>query len=107
MAGRAYCQIGRRLQASGDVRGTRDPDGRRVVLTDDRWAHIKQRHPDVVPHLGEVMRAIREPDRRAEGRKHSEEWYFEWSGPARWLRVVVHYEHGEGTVMTAFPESSS
>jgi hypothetical protein len=47
---------------------TRDPDGRRVVLTDDRWAHIEQRHPDVAPHLGEVMRAIREPDRRAEGR---------------------------------------
>jgi hypothetical protein len=63
---------------------TRDPDGRRVVLTEERWSHIKLRHPEVSPHLAEVMRAVREPHRRASGREPFEEWFFlEWSGPAR------------------------
>jgi hypothetical protein len=86
---------------------TLDPDGRRVVLTEERWAHITRRHPEVSPYLGEVLRAIRDPDRQRGGRTSFEElYYLEWAGPARWLRVVVHYETGEGTVMTAFPESA-
>jgi hypothetical protein len=84
-----------------------DPDGRRVILTEERWRHIKARHPEVSPRLGELLRAIRVPDRRGQGRYPFEEWFLvEWPGPAPWLRVVVHYEHGEGRVMTAFPESS-
>lgn len=82
---------------------TLDPDGRRVVLTEERWAHIKRRHPEVTRHLGEVMRAVREPDRRRPGREPFEEWYFlEGVRPARGLQVVVHYEHSEGRVLTAF-----
>jgi hypothetical protein len=85
------------------IAATLDADGRRVVLTDDAWLHIKQRHPEISRHLGEVMRAVREPDGRATGRKPFEEWFFlEWEGPAEWLQVVVHYEHGEGRVKTAF-----
>jgi len=86
---------------------TIDPDGRRVVLSSERWSHIKRRHPEVAPHLGEIMRAIREPDRRGAGREPAEEWFFlEWSGPGPWLRVVVHFETGEGAVITAFPQES-
>lgn len=84
-----------------------DPDGRRVVLTEERWSHIKQRHPELTPHLGEVMRAVREPDRRAPGREPIEEWFFlHWAGPGHRLRVVVHFESTEGEIKTAFPESS-
>jgi len=33
-----------------------------------------------------------------------EEWlYLAGPGPARFLKVVVHYEHGEGRIVTAFP----
>jgi hypothetical protein len=86
---------------------TLDPDGRRVVLSEERSSHIKTRHPEMSPHLGEVMRAVREPDRRAVGHVAGEEWFLvEWSGPGRWLRVVVHFDSGEGTVITAFSEGS-
>jgi hypothetical protein len=86
---------------------TLDPDGRRVVLTDEAWGHIKQRHPETSQYVGEIMRAVREPDVRVAGPKPDEEWFFvEWSGPGRWLQVVVHYEHGEGRVKTAFPRQS-
>jgi hypothetical protein len=86
---------------------TIDPDGRRVVLSAERWSHINLRHPEVAPHLGEVIRAIREPDGRGSGRSTVEESFFlEWSGPGPWLRVVVHFESGEGVLMTAFPQRS-
>jgi hypothetical protein len=88
--------------------GVLDPDGRRVILTEERWAHIKLRHPEVSRHLGELLRALREPDERSLGREQSEElFHIEWSGPGRRLRVVVHYEDGEGYVITAFPEGSA
>jgi hypothetical protein len=83
---------------------TFDPDGRRVVLTEERWAHIKRRHPELTGQLGEVMRAIREPDRRTDGREPFEEWFFlEGVRPAGWLQVVVHFDDSEGQVITAFP----
>jgi hypothetical protein len=86
---------------------TLDPEGRRVVLTEERWEHIRRRHGEVTPHLAEVLRAIREPDRRATGRRPEREFYFlEWLGPGRWLRVVVHYEGREGEVRTAYPEDT-
>jgi len=72
---------------------TLDPDGRRVVLLEDRWRHIKEDHAELGRHMREIMSAVREPDRRMEGRKPGEEWFFlEGAGPARWLEVVVHYE---------------
>ena len=30
---------------------TLDPDGRRVVLTEERWQHIKDRHPDTTKEV--------------------------------------------------------
>jgi hypothetical protein len=84
-----------------------DPDGRRVVLTEERWLHVKARHPEMASYLGEIMRAVREPDRRRSGRAELEEWFFlEHSGPRRWLEVVVHYEGGEGWIATAFSRES-
>ena len=83
---------------------TRDPDGRRVVLTEDRWQHIKDEHPILVRRMREIMAAVREPTRRLPGHAASEEWYFASEAlPRTWLQVVVHYEGGEGWIVTAFP----
>ena len=83
---------------------TTDPDGRRVVLGEERWLHIKSEHADLARHLREIMAAVREPDLRLPGRTPGEEWFLvEGAGPARWLHVVVHYEGGEGWIATAFP----
>lgn len=81
---------------------TVDPDGRRVRLTRSRWAHIKEEHPDLASHLRDIMAAVREPDDRRPGRVPGEEWFFaEGAGPGPWLRAVVHYEGGEGWLVTA------
>lgn len=82
---------------------TLDPDGRRVVLDEYGWTHIKTRHPDLARCLRDIMAAVREPDRRTPGRSEAEEWYFaELGGRLPWLHVVVHYEGGEGWIVTAF-----
>ena len=60
----------------------RDPDGRDVVLTAERWAHVLDRQP------------------------HEEWFYRRGAGPSFWIRVVVHYERGYGLVVTAFPRRS-
>jgi len=50
------------------VRGaTTDPDGRRVELTDERWSHISERHPEVKPYEDAILRAVGQPDRRVPG----------------------------------------
>ena len=86
------------------VSTTLDPDGRRVVLTEDGWSHIKRRHPVLASRLREIMAAVREPTRRSAGREDGEEWYFSDEVLTRlWVQVVVHYEGGEGWIVTAFP----
>jgi hypothetical protein len=85
------------------IASTLDPDGRRVVLGDNEWSHIKRRHPELSASLREILAAVREPDRQIQGRLTGEIWFFaERVGRFPWLQVVVHYERGEGWIVTAF-----
>jgi hypothetical protein len=89
------------------IAATLDLDGRKVTMTGPAWAHVKADHPEITRRLRDVMAAVREPDLRMPGRVIGEEWLFaENIGPSRWLQVVVHYEGGEGWVITAFARSS-
>jgi hypothetical protein len=86
------------------VATTLDPDGRRVILDEAGWSHIKRRHPMLASRLREIMAAVREPAWRSAGREDGEEWYFSKEVLTRlWVQVVVHYEGGEGWIVTAFP----
>ena len=88
------------------IAATLDPDGRRVVLDEHGWSHIKGRRPQLARSLREIMAAVREPDTRMPGRTDNEVWFFaEGAGSLRW-QVVVHYEGGEGWIVTAFTRGS-
>jgi hypothetical protein len=93
----------------GDVLvSTRDPDGRVVELSAERWSHILDGHPELAPHLGSVALAVGTPGKRLSGRREDEEWfYLAGAGPSRWLKVVVHYEGGRGRIVTAFARRST
>ena len=89
------------------IAATRDPDGRRVVLTRERWAHIRDEHATLSPKQREIMAAVRVPYLSMRGRSEDEVWFFaEDAGRFPWLQVVVHYEGGEGWVVTAFPRTA-
>lgn len=84
-----------------------DAQGRSVVLTDERWRHIVGGHPDLAPHQGSVLDAVRSPTRRIPGRWPDEEWcYLRDAGPSRWLKVVVAYGGATGRIITAFARRS-
>lgn len=83
---------------------TTDPEGRYVVLTDERWDHVLDRHPYIGVEPKDVVATVELPHAHLLGLEDGEEWFYARGlGPSAWLRVVVHYEHGRGLVVTAFP----
>lgn len=73
------------------------------MLLERHWAHIVDKHRDlgVEPHV--ITDAVAAPDQRVSGSEDGEEWFYRRGiGPSRWLKVVVHYEHGRGVIATAF-----
>ncbi len=53
-----------------------DPDGRTVELTEERWSHITERHPEISAFDDAILRAVQSPDSRTPGREANEEWYY-------------------------------
>jgi hypothetical protein len=90
------------------VRGSAiDPDGRLVELTDERWRHIVECHPEIDGHDDGVLWAVREPDEQMPGGLENEAWYYvKTEAPSNWLKVVVAYAEGRGYVVTAHARKS-
>jgi hypothetical protein len=91
---------------AGDVVAeARDPAGVRVVVPAELWRDkILRGHPELAPHLDDVLRAISEPDQILDDpvyerrRRH----YLRGAGPSRWLLVVLSYEQEPARVISAF-----
>jgi hypothetical protein len=83
---------------------TTDPDGLRVTLTFARWRHIVERHPELAAAREAILRAVAAPAARRAGRDLDEQWFYgQGFGPSRFVRVVVHFKGGSGSITTAFP----
>ena len=44
------------------VKTTKSVSGKRIRLTEERWQHIVERHPEVAERLGNVLETISDPD---------------------------------------------
>lgn len=82
-----------------------DPGGRRVVLPLAVWQDkLLRDHPELAPHLADVLRAVVSPDHLAPdpvfGRRRR--FYLRGAGPSRWLLVVVSYEQEPARIISAF-----
>ncbi len=85
-----------------------DPLGRTVDLSEERWKHITDGHPDMEGRQEEVKAAIEAAEKRTAGRfPDTEKLWARNLGPARWLIVVVRYEDSQGTVRTAHGSTKS
>jgi hypothetical protein len=61
-------------------------------------------HPEMAALQVEVLEAVRAPDCRCLGHEANESWFYRAQvGPSRWIKVVVIYEAGCGSIITAFP----
>jgi hypothetical protein len=84
-----------------------DSSRRLVELTEERWRHIAERHPEMEAHGEMVLQAVRKPDRQIAGRLSNEVWlYLETDTPSAWLKVVVAYAEGRGYIVTAYARRS-
>jgi hypothetical protein len=90
------------------VRATIDDfDGRPVQLTEERWDHIVERHPEILMLEETVLQAVQTPDAHMSGRLANEEWfYLRTERPSNWLKVVVTYVEDRGQIVTAFARRS-
>jgi hypothetical protein len=73
-------------------------------VTEERWAHITDGHPELARLRDEVLETVRAPSPRRPRPTLGEEWFYrEGVGPSRWLKAVVRYESIErGWIVTAF-----
>jgi hypothetical protein len=79
--------------------------GREIVLTDERWKHIIDRHPELAHARRALEVELQEPYFMFRGRDPDEHWlYLKKVGPTRWLKIVVVWESpSRGLTITAFP----
>jgi hypothetical protein len=84
-----------------------DPHGRVVELTEERWTHITERHPEIKPFAETMLQAVQSPDRSVQGPEPNERWYYlRTDAPSTWIKVVVAYAEGRGHIVTAFARRS-
>jgi hypothetical protein len=86
-------------------RPTTDPWGRQVLLTEERWEHIIDKHREMESWQTELLKVIPAPDvitpDRMRGRWH---YWAAGTGVSRWLFVVVDWRHRPARIVTAFPK---
>lgn len=93
------------MVAEGIAGEATDPSGVRVILPLALWQDkLLRDHPELAPHLSDVLRAVTSPDHVAadpafEGRRR---FHLRGAGPSRWLLVVVSYEQEPARIISAF-----
>lgn len=93
------------MESEGLAGEATDPGGSRVVLPLAVWqGKLLRDHPELAPHLSDVLRAVDSPDHVAAdpvlGRR--QRFYLREAGPSRWLLVVVSYEQEPARIISAF-----
>lgn len=79
-----------------------DPKGRTVTLTQERWEHIIEGHPEVERHLAALKQCVERAEARTRGKSEdSEKLWLRNVGPAKWFSVLVRYEGRTGAIRTA------
>lgn len=89
-----------------EIRRVIDPDGREVVFDVGTWLHLADRRPWLLDHVGAVLAAVALPDHRAPDPAVGRERFYARHPllPARWLRVIVDFEHEPAVVVTAMED---
>ena len=75
--------------------------GKTIHLTDERWVHIVEGHPEMAGYLNEVLLAVDSPDLVVEG-GNNELLALMYKRPDKLLLVVYKEEGDDGFISTAF-----
>ena len=86
--------------ASNSVTGTL------IRLTDERWAHIINEHPEITGLKFDVLQTVRNPDRIVAGNANELLAVKEYN-PRTWLVVAYRELNGDGFIITAYSTSKT
>jgi hypothetical protein len=75
--------------------------GKTIRLTDERWLHIVEGHPEMADHLDDVLIAVAAPDKILEG-SYDELLAVVYEHLASLLVVVYKENKTDGFIITAF-----
>ena len=75
--------------------------GKTIRLTDERWVHIVEGHPEMAGYLNDVLLAIDSPDLVVEG-GNNELLASIYKRPDKLLVVVYKEVDNDGFIITAF-----
>ena len=83
----------------------KDMAGRKIHLTNERWKHIREYHPDV-ENYEEVSETLQKPDKiivdEREGVNNFYKYFKHKKQKSKFLKIVVKYLNGNGFVMSAY-----
>ena len=82
------------------------PTGVPIRLTEERWAHIVEDHPELTGLQLDVLEAVETPD-RVVGGTTGELLALKEREPGSWLVVAYRELNGDGFIITAFPTSKT
>jgi hypothetical protein len=83
------------------VHVTKGISGKIVRLTDERWVHIVEGHPEMAGSLNEVLLAVNNPDFVVEG-GNDELLALLFKRSDKLLAVVYKEDNNNGFIITAF-----
>ena len=83
-----------------------DKSGRKIHLSDERWKHLNQDHPEVAPYLEDIKETLKNPLKITtyefdENIKYYYKYFKEREG-AKYLLVIVKYLNEHGFIITAY-----
>ena len=83
-----------------------DKSGRKIHLSDERWKHLNQEHPEVAPYLEDIKETLKNPLKITtyeydENVKYYYK-YFKERELAKYLLVIVKYLNEHGFIITAY-----
>jgi len=84
----------------------KDKSGRKVHLSDERWKHLNQEHPEVAPYLEEIKETLKNPVKITEYELDENVRYyykyFKERESAKYLLVIVKYLNDHGFIITTY-----
>ncbi len=84
-----------------------DKSGRKIHLSNERWKHINQDHPEVAPYLEEIKETLRNPVKIVvydfdENIEYYYRYFKERKSKSKHLLVIVKYLNGNGFIITSY-----
>jgi hypothetical protein len=76
--------------------------GRLIRLTDERWQHIIERHPEVEGYLAKIQSTIRYPDIIVKNQYNKNERYYHKYFKSLKNHFIIIVEYEKNFIITAF-----